>query len=281
MLPLRTLFLSLLLLACCLSHAHSEEIPLETCDQLPVLWASISGMKFLFLVDTAATSMLNLKSFAHGEARRLAVSSWTGTTEIEGQDVVVADLGIGRQHLKNIHLHAVDLSAIGRACGRRIDGILGIDLLGKLGATVDLKNHIARLPQDSADTEARAAELHRQLLECEQAFNRADESAFTDCLDPQIVVFAVSGDYYGRDSTMEYYRSRYFHAQPPAQLSITPRAHHPIGDAMWVEYDLRVSMGEHTISARGTALCEKQDGKWRIVHMNHSSIPGETLQTQK
>lgn len=281
MLPLRTPFLSLLLLACCLSHAHSEEIPLETCDRLPVLWASISGTKFLFLVDTAATSMLNLKSFAHGEARRLVVSSWTGTTEIEGQDVVVADLAIGRQHLKNIHLHAVDLSAIGRACGRRIDGILGIDLLGKLGATVDLKNHIARLPQDSADAEARAAELHRQLVECEQAFNRADESAFTDCLDPQIVVFAVSGDYYGRDSTMEYYRSRYFRAQPPAQLSITPRAHHPIGDAMWVEYDLRVRMGEHTIAARGTALCEKQDGKWRIVHMNHSSIPGDTLQTQK
>jgi len=276
MLPLRTLFLSLLLMACCLSHAYSEEIPLETCDRLPVLWASISGMKFLFLVDTAATSMLNLKSFAHGEARRLAVSSWTGTTEIEGQDVVVADLAIGRQHLRNIHLHAVDLSAIGRACGRRIDGILGIDLLGKLGATVDLKNHIARLPQDSADTEARAAELHRQLVECEQAFNRADEIAFADCLDAQIVVFAVSGDYYGRDSAMEYYRSHYFRAQPPAQLSITPRAHHPIGDAMWVEYDLRLSMGERTISARGTALCQKQDGKWRIVHMNHSAAPGET-----
>jgi ketosteroid isomerase-like protein len=280
---LRTLSLSLLLISGSLflaySEAHCEEIPLETCDRLPVVWASISGMKFLFLVDTAATSMLNLKSFAHGDSRRLAVSSWSGTTEIDGQDVVVGDLAIGRQHLKNIHLHAVDLSAIGRACGRRIDGILGIDLLGKLGATVDLKNHVARLPQDSTDAEARAAELHQQLVECEQAFNRADESAFADCLDPQIVVFAASGDYYGRESAMEYYRGHYFQTQPPAQLSITPRAHHAIGDAMWVEYDMRITMGERTITARGTALCEKQNGKWRIVHLNHSAAPGETLRT--
>jgi hypothetical protein len=278
---LRTLSLSLFLMigahSLALSEAHSEEIPLETCDRLPVVWATISGMKFLFLVDTAATSMLNLKSFAHGDARRLAVSSWAGTTEIEGQDVVVGDFAIGRQHLKNIHLHAVDLSAIGRACGRRIDGILGIDLLGRLGATVDLKNHVAHLPQDAADTEARAAELHQHLLECQQAFNRADESAFADCLDPQIVVFAASGDYYGREPAMEYYRSHYFREQPPAQLSITPRAHHAIGDAMWVEYDLRISIRERIISARGTALCEKQNGKWRIVHLNHSAAPGEAL----
>jgi hypothetical protein len=259
---------------------HSEEIPLETCDRLPVLWVSISGMKFLFLVDTAATSILNIKSFAHGDPRRLAVSSWTGTTEIEGQEVIVGDLAIGRQHLKGVRFHAVDLSAIGRSCGRRIDGILGIDLLGKLGATVDLKNHVAHLPPDASEIQARLAELHRQLQACEQAFNRADEDAFADCLDPQIVVFTVSGDYYGRDATMEYYRTYYFRRQPPAQLAVTPRADHTMGDAIWLEYDLEIKLHDRTINARGTAFCQKQQAKWRIVHMNHSAS-AEALHAQK
>jgi ketosteroid isomerase-like protein len=276
---LRTFLLLLVITAS--PVAHPEEIPLETCDRLPVIWASISGMKFLFLVDTAATSILNLKSFSHGEPRRLAVSSWTGTTEIDGQEVILGDFAIGRQHLKNLRLHAVDLSAIGRTCGRRIDGILGIDLLAKLGATVDLKNHVAHLSSDANETQARVAELHQQLQVCEQAFNRADEAAFADCLDPQVVVFTISGDYYGRDATMEYYRNHYFRQQPPAQLVITPRADHSIGDALWMEYDLEIRLPDRTVKARGTAFCQRQEGKWRIVHMNHSSPNEHGLQAEK
>ena len=273
---------ALLLLAITASPVvHSEEIPLETCDRLPVIWVSVSGTKFLFLVDTAATSILNLKSFAHGDPRRLAVSSWTGTTEIEGQEVILGDLAVGRQHLKSIRLHAVDLSQIGRTCGRRIDGILGIDLLAKLGATVDLKNHVAHLPPDADETQARLTELHQQLQACEQAFNHADEAAFADCLDRQIVVFTFSGDYYGRDATMEYYRNNYFHRQPPAQLAVTPRADHLIGDAIWLEYDFEIKLPERTVNARGTAFFQRQEGKWRIVHMNHSNPIDPALQVQK
>ena len=95
----------LLLVITASPFVHSEEIPLETCDRLPVMWVSVSGTKFLFLVDTAATSILNLKSFAHGDPRHLAVSSWTGTTEIEGQEVILGDLAVGRQHLKSVRLH--------------------------------------------------------------------------------------------------------------------------------------------------------------------------------
>jgi hypothetical protein len=245
------------------------------------MWVSVSGTKFLFLVDTAATSILNLKSFAHGDPRHLAVSSWTGTTEIEGQEVILGDLAVGRQHLKSVRLHAVDLSQIGHTCGRRIDGILGIDLLGRLGATVDLKNHVAHLPPDADENQARVAELHQQLQACEQAFNRADEAAFADCLDRQIVVFTFSGDYYGRDATMEYYRNNYFHRQPSAQLAVTPRADHLIGEAIWLEYDLQIKLPDRTVNARGTAFCQKQEGKWRIVHMNHSNPIDPLLQVQK
>jgi hypothetical protein len=267
-------FLTLLLAAV---SASSEEIPLETCDRLPVVAVRISGMKFLFLVDTAATSMLNLKSFSHGDARNILVTSWSGTVETGAQDVTLGDLAVGQHHFRNLRLPAVDLSAIGQACGRVISGILGIDLLGKLGATLDLKDHQARLRMDSESAEARIAALHAQLVACQQSFNRGDEAAFADCLDPEVVIFAAGGDYYGRQAAMEYYRRRYFHARPRAQLSITPRAHHALGEGMWVEYDLRLRLGDEVILARGTAVCQREDGKWRIVHMNHSSPPAKTL----
>jgi ketosteroid isomerase-like protein len=276
----RTVLL-VVLLAGCGAAARPEDIPLENCDRLPVVQVRISGMKFLFLVDTAAVSTLNLKSFAHGDPTRAAVSSWSGTVETKAQEVVVADLAVGRHHLKNVRLLAVDLSAIGRACGRSIDGILGIDLLSTLGATVDLKSPAPRLRLDPETAEARVAELERQLTACQDAFNRADEEALADCLDEQIVLFAVGGDFYGREAAMEYYRDRYFRHKPRAQLALTPRAHHMIGEAIWVEYDLRITLGEQVILARGTALCQKQDGKWRIVHMNHSNRASEEMQEQE
>ena len=39
---------------------QSEEIPLERCDRLPVVRVSIGKSELRFLVDTAATTMLNL-----------------------------------------------------------------------------------------------------------------------------------------------------------------------------------------------------------------------------
>jgi ketosteroid isomerase-like protein len=257
--------------------SYSEDIPLETCDRLPVVQVQISGSKFLFLVDTAATSTLNLLSFGHGDPTRATISSWTGTTEAKAQDVLIGDLAIGTHHMRNVHLMAVDLSNIGRACGRRIDGILGLDLLAKLGMTVDLKNHTASFPSDSDSAQARVNELEDQINTCGEAFNRGDEAAFAPCLDPNVVLFAVGGDFYGRDAALAYYREHYFHHDPPAHLNLTPRAHHLIGDAIWMEYDLRVTIGERVVQARGTALFTKSGGRWRIVHMNHSSPP-ESLQ---
>ena len=105
--------------------------------------------KMLFLVDTAATSILNSKSFKSGDPNNIAVTSWRGTVETRASAVTVPELVIGQHHLKDLRLPAVDLSPIGNTCGKRIDGILGVDLLSRLGATVDLKEHIAHFLPDS------------------------------------------------------------------------------------------------------------------------------------
>lgn len=275
----RSFFLLLLLVSL---RSYAEEVRLESCDGLPLIQVTVSGAKskLRFLVDTAATSMLNSKSFTQGDSRTVAVTSWSGTVETKSREVTLQELIIGQHHLIDLRLPAVDLSAIGHACGKRIDGILGVDLLSRLGATVDLKNHTAQLVPDNKSTEAIIADLHQQLSDCEDAFNRADEAVFAECLDPQIVTFTVAGDFYGREATMAYYRKKYFQPNPPAHLSMVMRAHHLIGDAVWVEYDLKIMLQQQVITARGTALCRKDAGKWRIVHMNHSSPPPQEFQAQ-
>ncbi len=267
---LRTLLAALLLLFS--SHLLAEEIPLEHCDTLLVVQVQVSGARFLFLVDTAAVSMLNVKSFRHGERFKATVQGWNGTTEAPAEKILLRDLAVGHHHFNNLRLTAVDLSAIGQPCGRRLDGILGIDLLAQMGAVLDVKKQSAHLATDMETSQGRTEELMRQLESCVQAFNRADEAAFADCLAPEIVLFAFGGDYYGREAAMDYYRQRYFRQNPPAHLLFTPLAHHPIGEAMWVEGILRVTVDGRMITARATALCQKEDGRWRIVHQAHSSI---------
>jgi ketosteroid isomerase-like protein len=273
----------LLFLLTCAATSHAEDVPLGTCDRLPVVEVTVTGAKskMRFLVDTAATSILNSKSFSSGDPDRVSVTSWRGTVETTATSVTVPELIIGLHHLKDLRLPAVDLSPIGNTCGKRIDGILGVDLLSRLGATVNLKDHTAHLLPDATNAESALTELHQQLASCEDAFNRADERAFGECLDPDVVTFTPAGDFYGRSANMEYYRKAYFQQTPPAQLTTVPRAHHLIGDAAWVEYDLKIIVGQRVIVARGTALCHRNNGAWRIVHLNHSNPPVQDRQAEK
>ncbi len=254
--------------------SRAEEIPLAYCNRLPVIEVSVTEKaKLRFLVDTAATSILNSKSFPEGDPGKVSVTSWSGTTQAKSRQVTLHQLTIGHHILQDLRLPAVDLSAIGLNCGKRIDGILGIDLLAQLGMTVDLKNHKAQIQPDDRNTQAVISELHQSLTDCVEALNRADEAALAECLDPRIVTYTSEGDVYGRIATLDYYRKTFFQRNPPAQLSMVPRADHLIGDAVWVEYDLKIVFPQQVIAVGGTALCRKRDGKWRIVHMIHSSPP--------
>src|SRR5216684_1368991 len=63
----------------------AQEIPLKHCDSLPVVEVTVGSQPMLFLVDTAATSLLNLSSFTTGKAQGTRVTSWTGTLATSGR----------------------------------------------------------------------------------------------------------------------------------------------------------------------------------------------------
>src|SRR5215469_3242643 len=182
-----------------------EEIDLVKCDVLPVVEVRVSGMKFHFLVDTAATSMLNISSFRVGEEKTVPVTSWSGTTDAKAKRVMINDLSLGDLHFHNLVLSAIDLSGIGRACGRQIDGVLGVDLLLKVGAVVDLRD-APRLRIGTETAENRVQQVRERILSCEQAFNRGDENVVSDCFDQKVVTSSSAGEFHGRAGLMEFLR---------------------------------------------------------------------------
>ncbi len=121
------------------------EIPLERCGPLPIVILRVDKADRRFLVDTAATSMLNARSFAGQGTKEVRIQSWNQITSLNASDVSIGELSLGNHIVRNIGLPAVDLSAISKACGDRLDGILGVDLLERLEVTIDFKHHVARL----------------------------------------------------------------------------------------------------------------------------------------
>jgi predicted aspartyl protease len=256
--------------------ANAQEIPLKHCDTLPTIEVAVGDQTKVFLVDTAATSFLNLQSFAEGTMRDIAVTSWTGTLATSAKEVTLGKVVIGKTTLLGLRLPAVDLSAVGKACGRKIDGILGVDLLRRLGATIDMKHqivHVALAGEDRGD--ALAAEMHQEMHRCLEAFNESDEKTFAECLDPKIVLFSGDNELYGREQAVGFFRERYFHQKPAARLEIRESAFHPIGEAVWYEYEFTIHSLRGVLRGRGMAMCKKSEGHWRMASMHHSVLEME------
>src|SRR5260370_16806983 len=66
----------------------AQEVPLERCDRLPAIRVEVAGhAPMLFLVDTAATSLLNLQSFLVGDSREVAISPYPGPANTRALEV--------------------------------------------------------------------------------------------------------------------------------------------------------------------------------------------------
>src|SRR5712691_2795494 len=72
-----------------------NEIPIERCDLLPVVKVRIDGADLRFLLYTAATTMLNLKSFSSGRSKQVRVTSWSGTAATSAREVSLPEFALG------------------------------------------------------------------------------------------------------------------------------------------------------------------------------------------
>jgi hypothetical protein len=278
----RVIWLTVLLAAGCAfaqdGGADSNEIPIERCDVLPVVRANVAGREMRFLLDTGATTVLNLKAFSAGTTKKIRIDSWRGAAATSAREVTIPEFKLGSHALHDLKLPAIDLSPIGKACGGEIDGLLGVDLLDRLGVTIDLQRKVASLKLAPTDTQGMYAEMEGAMHHCNVAFNEAKASMLEACFDPEIVLYTPDGEYRGRKQVMQYMDTTYFQFAPGLRLEMTPHDIRSFGDALWYSYDYRIDVdkaSQHRVG-HGVAMCHRVNGTWLILNMHNALLePGE------
>jgi ketosteroid isomerase-like protein len=254
------------------SAPSGAEIPLQRCDSLPVVVLEINHADKRFLIDTAATSMLNQKSFPQGHAKELRVQSWNEVTPLKAREVAITELSLGNHTLRGVRLPAIDLTAIAKACGGPLDGILGVDLLEQLGVTIDLQRSVARLgiAPRSGSEESAIADMEQAMHSCSDAFNSADADKLAACFDPDFVLSSPGGELRGRDQATNHFRQLYFGMTPRVHLSMTMNDQRAVGDVVWSLYDYKIESPYVHTKGRGMMLCRKSENHWYILSMHES-----------
>jgi|SRR5215471_509946 len=253
----------------------SDDIPIERCDVLPVVKLRIDGADMRFLLDTAATTMLNLKSFSSGRSKQIQVTSWSGTAATSAREVSLPELTLGTHRLRGLQLPAIDLSPIGKACGSQIDGILGVDLLDKMGVTIDLKHQVASLSEaarDVKDAKAVYAEMESSMHRCNEAFDSGNAMELTECFDPEIVFYTPQGEFRGRQEVMDYLQRRYLKFAPNLHYKMCVRDMKTFGDALWYSYDYTIDSPQEHIAGHGMSMCRRDKDRWRILNLHNSFL---------
>jgi Domain of unknown function (DUF4440)/Aspartyl protease len=250
----------------------SAEIPIERCDVLPIVKVRIDGTDMRFLLDTAATTMLNLRSFSSGRSKEIRVSSWSGTAATSAREVFLPELAFGEHHLHDLKLPAIDLSPIGNACGGKIDGILGVDLLDKMGVTIDLKRRVAAPASPPPDARAMYNQMEAAMHHCTMAFNAGNYAELEDCFDPEIILYSPQGEFRGRSQVMKYLEDRYLRYAPNLSYEMCMREVRLFGDALWYSYDYTINSPKEHVVGHGISMCRKDGGHWRILNLHNSLL---------
>jgi hypothetical protein len=235
------------------------EIPLQRCDRLPVAILQVDKADKRFLIDTAATSLLNEKSFTSGRTKEVHIQSWNQTTAPNAREVSIGELVLGSHSLQGIRLPAIDLTAIAKACGGPLDGILGVDLLEQLGVSIDLKRSVARLgvAAPSASEASLIADMEQAMRSCSEAFNNADADRLASCFDPDFILSSPSGELRGRDQATSHFRKQYFDKTPHVHLSMSMNDQRAVGEVVWSLYDYTIESPSVHTTGRGMMLCRK------------------------
>lgn len=259
--------------------ATQSEIPIQHCDRLPVVILRVDKLDKRFLVDTAATSFLNAKSFTGMNTREVHVQSWNETTNLNAREISIGELALGGHSIRNVELPAIDLSAISKACGGQLDGILGVDLLERLGVTIDLERGVARLgaaPSPASSDPPRTTEMEKVVGTCSAAFNNEDVESLAACFDPEFVLRSPGGELHGRDQAATYFR-QYFGTSPRAHLSMTMSDQRSVGDLVWGLYSYTMETPSRQTSGSGIMLCRKSGNRWYILSMQESPFTEDVI----
>ncbi len=225
-----------------------------------------------FLLDTGATTILNLKAFSAGTSKKIHIDSWQGAAATSAREVSLSDFQLGSHALHDLKLPAIDLSPIGKACGGAIDGILGVDLLDRMGVTIDLQRKVAVLNLTPADAKSRLDEMETAMHHCNDAFGQGRASELEDCFDPEIVLYTEHGEFRGRKQVMQYLNERYFKNAKDLNFDMSPHDVRLFGDALWYSYDYSMYVGSEHFTGHGVAMCRRQEGKWRILNMHNALV---------
>ena len=257
------------------SGGEKDEIPIEKCDVLPVVRVKIDGSEMRFLLDTGATTILNLSSFTSGRSKQIQVTSWSGTAATSAKEIRLPELVLGDHRLKELKLPAIDLSPIGKACGAKIDGILGVDLLDRMGVTIDLKRQVASMAGEVTDARAMYGQMEGQMHRCSEAFEQGDAKTLEECFDPEIVLYTPDGEYHGRKEAVEYLRKRYMKYAPNLCYIMHLKDVKTFGDALWYSYEYEIIAPNEHVVGHGMSMCRKRQGQWYVLNLHNSLMRPE------
>jgi ketosteroid isomerase-like protein len=262
--------------------SSSSEIPLQRCDRLPVVLVEVDHAQMRFLVDTAATSMLNLKSFSTGRSKQVEIASWNGTKEANAREVLIPEMRLGNRRLLDVKLPAIDLSAIAKACGGPIDGIFGVDLLEQMNVTIDLKRsvaHLGLLPPSPAEL-ATIRDMGQAMNACSVAYNAGDADQLAECFDSDFVLISPEGEFHGRESARLHFRDDFSSMGPGLRLSMTMKDQQAVGDVVWSSYDYTLESSSVHFAGHGMMLCRKEADRWYILSIHESAADSGTIRSR-
>jgi len=260
------------------SQTAVTEIPIQRCDRLPVVTVEVNKEDKRFLVDTAATSFLNRASFGGKDSKEISIQSWNATTALNAGYVPVDEIAIGKHVVRNVRLAAIDLNAISKACGGQLDGILGVDLLEKLGVTIDLERgvvHLTPSSQPAADVNV-AAGIEESINSCLEAFNHSDAERLGSCFDSEFALTSPRGELHGRDEAVNYLR-QYFGASSHGRLSFKVRDARPLGAHVWGLYEYSIETPSMHADGSGILICRKAEDRWYVLSMYESADTAATV----
>jgi Aspartyl protease/SnoaL-like domain len=252
------------------ASASSDEIPIERCDVLPVVRVNIDGTEMRFLLDTGATTILNLSSFTSGRSKEIQVTSWSGTAATSAREVRLPELALGSHRLRDLKLPAIDLSPIGKACGMRIDGILGVDLLDKMRVTIDLRRQVASMGPESPDARVMYAQMESAMHQCAEAFEKGNAKVLEECFDPEIVLYTPDGEYHGRKQAVAYLQERYMKYAPNLCYKMKLQDVKSFGDALWYSYEYEIASPHERVVGHGMSMCRRERGQWYVLNLHNS-----------